>query len=236
MRISVCSNLSHSLFYGMTVSLVVLLSLLQIAAWYPFLSQSHSEMTRHIRLKEQASEDWSKTRLQAEQLNDLVLSAVPWVTHDVAAEKDQVPTKWSIQGTASIAQWQHLFEVIEAQFALGLLSVDWQRTSDGRWFGRLSFDVQGMHGNRSYHNWLPTPLRAYRFVERDWRLLSTMRAGNVTSALLEYKQHRHWVRKGSWLSVAGLTVSDVFFDRVMLLAKDGAQMALMIREKERADD
>ena len=98
------------------------------------------------------------------------------------------------------------------------------------------FNINAPKVNREYHNWLPSKLRTYRFERKDWRLLSTVRTDESASALVTYKKSRYWVRKGSWLPEAGLSVNAVSFDRVILVAKDGSQQALNIREADGQDD
>jgi hypothetical protein len=216
---------------NINASVVFLLILLQIAVWYPFLSQAQDELNRQTRLKQRADRDWDKAQQQAEQLHDIHLFDDSWLQHRVEDTKNGVPTQWFIEGVASLMEWHVALEKIEEQFALGLLSVSWQRKDNGQWQGRLLFTVQTPKANREYHNWLPTKLYMNRFVQNDWQLLSTMRIGKNTSALIVYKDARHWIRKGSWLPDAGVIVDTVSFDRVILMAKDGSKQAVVVRRQ-----
>ena len=217
-------------------SVVLLLILLQIAIWYPFLSQAHDESNRQTSLKNRAENDWKRTQQQANQLHEIPLLDESWIQHSVEAAKNGVPTQWSINGIASLMEWQNVLEKIEMQFALGLLAASWQREDNRGWRGRLLFSIEAPTANREYHNWLPTKLRMNRFQQEDWQLLSTMRMGEKASALVAYKNARHWVREGSWLPDAGLTVNAVSFDRVVLIARDGSEQALVVRKEGDKDE
>uniref|UniRef100_A6W2T6 Uncharacterized protein n=1 Tax=Marinomonas sp. (strain MWYL1) TaxID=400668 RepID=A6W2T6_MARMS len=217
-------------------SVVLLLLLLQIAVWYPFLSQAQDELNRQSKLKARAESDWKKTQQQAILLRDMYLLDESWLQHRVEDAKNGVPTQWSINGSASLTEWQIVLEKIETQFALDLLAASWQRGSNGYWQGHLLFAIKIPKANREYHDWLPTKLYMNRFEQKDWQLLSTMRIGDNTSALVAYKNARHWVSEGSWLPEAGLTVNEVSFDRVTLMAKDGSENALAVREQGGRDD
>ena len=217
-------------------SVVLLLILLQLSIWYPFLSHAQKESNRQDRLKERIQNEWEKTQQQAKQLRDIRLSDESWLQHRVEDARNDVPTQWSIEGIASLMEWQTVLEKIESQFALGLLAASWQKEHGGDWQGRLLFAVKTPNANREYHNWLPTKLYLNRFEQNDWLLLSTMRMGENTSALVMYKDARYWVSQGSWLPDAGLTVNDVSFDRVTLIAKDGSKTALVVHEKGGTDE
>ncbi|WP_369919873.1 hypothetical protein AB8E32_14845 [Marinomonas polaris] len=217
-------------------SVVLLLLLLQVAVWYPFLSQAQDDLNQQSKLKARAENDWKKTQQQANQLHDMRLLDESWLQHRVEDTKNGVPTQWSINGSASLIEWQIVLEKIETQFALGLLAASWQRESNGYWQGHLLFAIKIPKANREYHDWLPTKLYMNRFEQKDWQLLSTMRIGDNTSALVVYKNARHWVSEGSWLPDAGLTVNDVSFDRVTLMAKDGSEQALVVRKKGAQDE
>lgn len=218
-------------FININASVVFLLILLQIAIWYPFLSQAQDELNRQARLKNHAENDWKKVQQQANLLRDIRSLDESWLQHRVEDTKNGVPTQWSIEGVAPLMEWQAVLEKIEERFALGLLSVSWQRKADGQWQGRLLFTVQPPKANREYHNWLPTKLYMNRFVPNHWQLLSTMRMGKNTSALVVYKDTRHWIREGSWLPDAGVSVDEVSFDRVILMAKDGSKQAVVVRRQ-----
>lgn len=217
-------------------SVVTLLIFLQIALWYPFLSQAQEESNRQHRLKERIENEWWKTQQQAKQLRHIRLPDESWLQHRVEDAKNGVPTQWSIEGIASLMKWQTVLEKIESQFALGLLAASWQKEPGGDWQGRLLFAIKTPNANREYHNWLPTKLYLNRFEQNDWLLLSTMRMGEKTSALVVYKNARHWVHEGSWLPDAGVTVNDVSFDQVTLIARDGSKQALMVHKKGGQDE
>jgi len=224
-----------SFLYAINGSVVLLLVILQLAAWYPFLFQAQEHMNRHTRLKDRANQEWQQTQKHAKKLQTTNFVEASWARHRVEATQDGVPTKWSLEGIASVAEWQGLLEKAETQFALGLFSVYWQREPNGQWQGRFLFTINKPKANREYHHWLPTKLRASRFIKKDWHLLSTMRTGKDISALVTYKKKRHWVRENSWLPEAGFTVNAVSFDRVILIAKDGSQQTLIVREGKRND-
>lgn len=217
-------------------SVVLFLILLQVALWYPLLSKAQDESNKQAKLKARAENEWKETQRQANQLRGIRLSDASWLQHKVEDTKNGVPTQWSINGSASLIEWQTMLEKIEERFALGLLSASWQRESNGDWQGHLLFAIKAPKANREYRDWLPTKLRINRFEQKDWQLVSTMRMGKNTSALVVYKDTRYWVSQGSWLPDAGLTVDDVSFDRVTLIAKDGSKSALVVREKGGADE
>lgn len=208
---------------------VLLLVLLQLAAWYPFLSQMQSDVDRHIRLKDRVENEWRQIQNQAIRLRDVRFVDMSWVEHHITATENDIATQWSVSGSASVLAWQRLLEQVEEQFSLILRSVHWQRETNGHWRGQLLFSLNVPKKNREYHHWLPTKLRTSRFNRSDWQLVSTMRLGTSTAALITYKNHRRWIRQGSWLPEAGMTVNTVSFDRVILMAKDGSSQALVVR-------
>ncbi|NVK72777.1 MAG: hypothetical protein HWE24_04790 [Oceanospirillaceae bacterium] len=218
-------------FFTIHGSSVLFLLLLQIAAWYPFLSDAQESLKQQSRLEYRAVEQWRKTQVQAKQLALAQFESASWAQHYIVASDQNIPTQWGVKGSASIRNWQILLEQIETQFHLVLLSVLWQREANGNWQGTLEFGIRAPKENRAFHNWLPAKIQADHFSRNDWQLLSTMRIGQNTSALLAYKERRHWVRQGSWLAEAGLTVSSVSSDQVVLLAKNGAKQVLLIREQ-----
>ncbi|ETX09653.1 hypothetical protein MUS1_06455 [Marinomonas ushuaiensis DSM 15871] len=221
---------------NITGSTVCIFIMLQLAIWYPLLSGAQDDLERHIKRKERAETEWQKIQGQANRLKGMTFLNEVWVSHHIFSEKNAVPTQWFIEGTAGLIEWQTLLEKVEEHVALGMQSVHWQRLPNGQWQGCLLFDIKIPKANREYHNWLPTKLRSYPFVEKDWQVLSTMRVGENASALLEYKQQRHWVRQGSWLPSAGLTVDTVTFDQVTLMTKEGSQIALTVRKIGDMDD
>ena len=223
-------SIKMSALYAINGSVVLLVALFQLAAWYPFISQTQSEQNRHLRLRDRTLYEWEKTERQAKNLQTVHFKDAPWAQHAVESSFNSVPTTWSLEGVASIAQWQTLLERVEAQCALGLQAVDWQRQQSGHWKGRLLFDIKIPKANRDYHNWLPTKLRATQFIKKDWQLLSTMRSAERASALVTYKHLRRWVQAGSWLPRSGVTVSAVSFNSVTLMAKDGSLQTLVVRD------
>lgn len=236
MSLSKYLKASKSSLSNINGSAVSLLILVQTAIWYPFLSQAQDELNRQAKLKVRAEADWTKTQQQANQLRNMSLLDEPWVQHRVEGSEEGIPTQWSIRGAASLNEWQAVLEKVEERYALGLLAASWQRDKNGDWRGHLLFSLEAPKANREYHNWLPTKLRMSRFEQNDWQLLSTMRMGDKTSALVAYKDMRHWVGEGSWLPDAGVTVKDVSFDRVTLISKDGSEKALVVREKAEDDE
>jgi hypothetical protein len=210
--------------------IICLLIILQLAAWYPVLSEKHSQLESHVKHKNQTVKAWQAIQRQSNIIEKGGFLQAPWVAYSVGKKEHGVLTEWQVEGSASITEWQVLLEKVQEQFALGLISVHWNKGISGNWYGDLSFDIKTPRANREYSNWLPVKLQTRRFVAKDWRLLSTMRVGDKTSALLEYKRSRHWVYQGSWLPIIGLTVESVSFDNVTLVAKDGSQVALTVRE------
>ncbi|RBP78275.1 hypothetical protein [Marinomonas rhizomae] len=217
-------------------SAVALMMFVQISLWYPFLSQAQEELNKQAKLKARAEASWEKIQQQVNQLRGMSLLNETWVQHRVEDSEKGIPTQWSIAGAASLAEWQAVLEKVEAQYALGLLAASWQREKNGDWRGHLLFSLETPKANRVYHNWLPTKLHMNRFEPNDWLLLSTMRMGDKTSALVAYKHVRHWVSDGSWLPDAGVTVNGVSFGRVTLIAKDGSEKVLAMREKGVSDE
>lgn len=236
MSLSQYLNVNTSSLYNITRLTVCVFVMLQLAVWYPLLSDTQDDVDRYLKQKERAETEWRQIQEQGNKLKEAAFIDTDWVSHRITSEKNALPTLWSLEGSAGIFEWQTFFEQVEEHIALGLQSVYWKRQKNGQWRGRLLFDIETPKSNREYHNWLPTKLRGTPFVEKDWRILSTMRVDGNTSALLEHKKQRHWVRQGSWLPSVGLTVDTVSFDRVTLEAKDGSHIALTVREEGDADD
>ena len=211
-------------------SMVVLLTVLQLAAWYPFISQAQEATDRRLMQKSRTLLEWKQIELQSERIIQASFPSVPWGVRNTASKTNLMPTQLELKGTASTMEWQTWLERIEALFPLGLMSASWQLSPNGKWIGRLLFDIKAPKKNREYHNWLPTKLRAEHFAAEDWRLLSIMKVGETASALIEHKQRRHWVRQGSWLPSAGVSVHDVSFDQVTFMSKDGTQVALIVHD------
>lgn len=236
MWLSQSLKINASVFYKMTGSTVFVFAAFQLVVWYFLLSDARDDLNRHLTRKEQVEKEWQHIQNQANKLKEATFINVSWANHRIESEKAVVPTQWLIEGSASVVEWQALLERVEKHIALGLQSIHWQRGLNGQWRGRLLFDIKTPKSNREYHNWLPTKLRSNPFTEKGWQVLSTMRVGESTSALLKYKQQPHWVREGSWLPSVGLMVDAVFFDRVILQTKDGSQIVLMIQEKKGVND
>lgn len=230
---SLLAYLKSSAFFSfeITRSIVLLFILLQMAVWYPFLSNLHDDVSHHTRLNNQAEDEWRQWQKRANYLRQMHFADDPWVQQRVLATDVDRPTQWLIEGTASLTEWQSVLERVEAQLPLVLRSVSWQRASKGNWQGRLRFGLGIPKRNREYHNWLPTQLRTRQFNKEDWRLVSTMRVGEAVSAMLTYKNHRYWITRGSWLPAAGMTVNAVSFDQITLVARDGAIEELKVREE-----
>lgn len=231
MYLSKFLKVNKKAFIKINVSTVILLLLLQAAIWYPFLSKAQDELNKQTRLTIRSESDWAKTQQQANQLRDINLPDHSWVQHKVEETKDGVPTQWSVNGSASLMEWQSVLESIETQFSLSLLAASWQKDDNENWRGHLLFAIEPPKVNREYHNWLPTKLHMNLFEPKDWQLLSTMRVGDKTSALVTYKNAQHWVDEGSWLPEAGVTVHGVSFDRVTLIAKDGSENAVIVKSQ-----
>ncbi|MGJ8648097.1 MAG: hypothetical protein ACSHXJ_14445 [Marinomonas colpomeniae] len=216
--------------YDIKGSLVGLLVVLQLAVWYPLISQNQEEMEHLLKQKDLTRAEWEGIKMQSKRIEQVMFSDVLWATQEITSTTDLIATQLKLEGVASIFEWQAWLERVEELFALGVMLASWKLEPNGEWGGRLLFDIKAPKKNREYHNWLPTKLRIGNFVAKDWSLLSIMRVGEKTSALLEYKRHRHWVRQGSWLPSAGLSVETVSFDQITLMSKDGTQRALIVRE------
>ncbi|MCW4628913.1 MULTISPECIES: hypothetical protein [Marinomonas] len=230
---SLLAYLKSSAFFSfeITRSIVLLFILLQMAVWYPLLSNLHDDVSHHTRLNNQAENEWRQWQKQANYLRQIHFPDTSWVQQRVVATEIDRPTQWLIEGTASLIAWQSVLEQVETQLPLVLHTVSWQRTQLGNWQGRLRFGLGVPKQNREYHNWLPTQLRTRRFNKDDWRLVSTMRVGAAASAMLNYKNHRYWITRGSWLPEAGMTVNAVSFDQITLVARDGSIQRLQVREE-----
>ena len=215
---------------------VLLLVMLQLAVWYPFLSAAQNNADQQFKLKQGAQRSWSAIQRQSRALARVQLTDHPWLQHQIIDTAQNMASAWEVKGTASLPQWQAALEQIEERFALTLLSVSWQKESNGQWQGKMHFSIQAPKMNREYHNWLPARILIERFNQRDWQLLSTMRTSENTSALVQYKNHRYWVQEGSWLPSAGLSVGTVSLDQVTLIANDSSLQTLVIRQKGEADD
>ena len=213
---------------SINTSMVCLLLILQLAIWYPTLSEEQSHLENQIKRRDRALTAWQKIKKQSNVIENNHFLQTSWTKQKIGMKEKGVVTQWQVEGQSSITEWQTLLEYIQERLSLGLVSVHWKRESSGDWYGRLSFDIQSPKANREYDNWLPTMLHIERIVEKDWRLLSTMREGDNVSALLEHKNNRYWVHQGSWLPVAGLTVDAVSFDRVALMTKGGQQIELTV--------
>ncbi|MEP3349196.1 MAG: hypothetical protein ABJN96_04475 [Marinomonas sp.] len=217
-------------------SRMCLLIFVQALAWYPVLSEKYLDVERQIKRKTQLSASWQKIQAQSRMMEEKDFLQVDWATYSVGDQDQGTATTWQIEGRALIKEWQVLLEKVQEKSALKLVSASWESEQDSTWHGQLLFDIQEPKRNRAYENWLPTNLKAGRFVEEDWTLVSTMRVGESASALLKHKDNQHWVRQGSWLPTAGLTVDLVAFDRVTLISKDGDQVALQFRERRESND
>lgn len=172
---------------AISVSRVCLFVLVQVLAWYPVVSEQSADLERHVRRQEQLQASWQKIQAQARLLEEKSFLQEDWVTYSVGDKVQGVATTWQIEGRALIKEWQVLLETVQEEVALRLVSATWKRGQDGTWYGQLLFDIQEPKRNRPYENWLPTSLKAGRFVEEDWTLVSTMRAGERASALLKHK-------------------------------------------------
>ncbi|TYL49013.1 hypothetical protein [Marinomonas sp. IMCC 4694] len=211
-------------------AIVVLLIVLQLAAWYPALSIARQAWKNSVTLEKKAHRDWLQIQQQDEALEHAVFDAAPWLHHRIESTQAGIATHWLVEGTAPLLAWQTVLEDVQTRFALTVSSVSWRREEDGNWQARLVFHVLTPAPNREYRDWVPVRLHVERFVKDDWQLLSTMQAEGTTSALLLYKKQRYWVQVGSWLPEAGLTVSRVSFDDVVFMGDDGTQRALSVRE------
>ncbi|MBJ7538080.1 hypothetical protein [Marinomonas transparens] len=218
--------------FPITPSIVFLLIVLQLAAWYPFLNNAYQEVTYQNRLKNRAIKNWQKALYQAQKLESSSFITDEWVSHQVIASKEGVPRQWGVEGGASLVRWQTLLEYVEEQVALKLSSVVWQNRFDGNWFGHLSFDVLAPRKGIASHYWLPIQSHTGRFAEREWKLLSILHTDNQASALLQYKQAKRWVSEGDWLPQAAMTVDQVLYDRITLITKDGKKEVLSTMQAE----
>jgi hypothetical protein len=218
------------------LSLVLLLIILQLAVWYPFIANAYDNAGRQLKLKQGAQHSWNSIQQQSRALAMAEFEDHPWLQHRTVDTAQEITSVWEIEGAASLPQWQTALEQVEERFALALLSVSWQRRSGEQWQGKMQFSIQAPKMNREYHNWLPARILIERFIKKDWQLLSTMRTSENASALVEYKHHRHWVQEGSWLPAAGLSVGSVSSDQVTLIAKDGSLQTLAIRQVGDDDD
>ncbi|MBR7889968.1 hypothetical protein J9B83_13700 [Marinomonas sp. A79] len=211
-------------------STLVLLLVVQAAAWYPILSASQDRLDRQTAQRDKEMNQERKRHTYVKALQQLQLKEATWARYSVKASDNENELEWHIDGAASLAQWQRILESVEEHFALSLLSVSWHLQPNGEWQGTLGFQVNPPKRQREYHNWLPSRLGAERFVQADWQLLSTMRIADVTAALIAHKEQRYWVREGSWLPDMGLAVNRVTTSAVTLMAKDGSQPTVTIME------
>ncbi|MEO9276023.1 hypothetical protein ABFY09_14395 [Marinomonas sp. 5E14-1] len=222
---------NRAFLFTVSCSRVCLLIFVQALAWYPVLSEKYLDVERQIKRKAQLSASWQKIQTQSRMMEEKDFLKVDWATYSVGDKVQGAATTWQVEGRTLIKEWQVLLEKVQEKIALRLVSASWESEQDGAWHGQLLFDIQEPKRNRAYEDWLPTNLKAGRFIEEDWTLVSTMRIGESASALLKHKDSQHWVRQGSWLPAAGLTVDLVVFDRVTLIGKDGDQVALQFRER-----
>lgn len=229
-------QVSKASLLGINLSLVLLLVTLQLAVWYPFISNAYDNADRQLKLKQGAQHSWNSIQQQSRALAMAEFKDHPWLQHRIIDTAQEITSVWEVEGAAPLPQWQTALEQIEERFALALLSVSWQRGSGEYWQGRMQFTIQAPKMNREYHNWLPARILVERFIKKDWQLLSTLHTSENTSALVEYKNHRHWVQEDSWLPAAGLSIGSVLFDQVTLIAKDGSLHTLAIRQLGDADD
>jgi hypothetical protein len=221
--------------FSITPSFIFLLIIMQLVAWYPFLDKAYDDVVYQNKLKNRAIKNWLKTSYQAKKLESATFITDQWVTHQVIASKEGIPTRWVIEGSASLAAWQSLLEYIKEQVALSLSSVTWHNRLNGTWFGRLSFVVIAPRKNLPMAGWLPIHSRSHHFVENEWRLLSIMRT-EYTSALLQHNEAKFWVKVGDWLPEIGMTVSRVEFNQIALMATNGQTIRLGTAEKGSGND
>ncbi len=209
---------------------VVLLLFFQMAVWYPLLSEAHEARAQQWQLEARSKAQWKALEQQLKWLDQQSALSKDWATFTVTQRKDNLPTQWQIEGRAPLSKWHTVFEQTQNHIALAVMSSYWKRENNGDWFGRHVFDIEAPQINRIYKNWLPTKRKMVPFVEKDWRVLSTMQANNAAFALLKYKNDVFQVQAGSWLPSADLTVSSVSLNQVTLMTKDGAAVTLPINK------
>lgn len=217
-------------------NMVFLLLLLELAIWYPVLSERYGEKEKQWKLKIRSEKVWEGLHQQSLWLDKQSALVKGWAISTVLQKEPDFPTTWQLEGSASILEWQTLLEWAQENVPLGVMSSYWERRKNGDWFGRHVFDIEAPNKNREYRNWLPTRHQGEQFIKKDWRVLSTMKGVNSTSALLEYKNNLHWVKKGSWFPSAELTVDFVSLDQVMLIMKNGKHVVLSVREEGADND
>ncbi|MCB5162308.1 hypothetical protein [Marinomonas algarum] len=226
MRISQYWQANKSVWLQIKLSTLVLLLLLQIAAWYPFLSDTYQQVIRHERQKANAQQLSRDRQVYTAALRSVQFGEAPWLSHHVVKSAETNLIQWHAKGTASLTQWRTILETVETRFALILRSASWRHLNNGHWRGELMFDVTFPTQNRPYHDWLPVRFNKTRFLPQDWQLKSVMRRQGTLSALVMYKQQAYWVQQGSWLPEVGLAVREVSFDGVSFYAEEGPDLIL----------
>ncbi|MEL0624740.1 hypothetical protein V6238_16805 [Marinomonas arenicola] len=211
-------------------TLLCLLVVLQIAAWYP-LWQYHQSDVQHDN-KQQARMD-GHTQLrqrQAKLLASNSFTSETLQTRVVNTEKGEV-TQWAISGKMLLGHWQAVQEKIQEKVAIGLVSASWTLTMDGHWQGHLLFDVLRPNKSQPQQDWLPARQVAMSGALAQWRLISVAVFQGEASALLSYQSAKCWVAQGDWLPTLGLSVQRVLPDQVTFVAPSGDAFLLSVRDR-----
>lgn len=214
-------------------TLLCLLILLQITAWYP-LWQSYQSNAQQEQ-KQQASY-LGKEAIRQRQNKQLESNSFvaqfdsdTLTTRVVSREKGEV-MQWGISGKMLLSQWQVVQEHIQEQMDLGLESASWSLTLDGHWQGDLLFNVLMPAASRPQQDWLPVRLYAISNALEQWHLLSVLVFQGEASALLSYQSAKRWVMQGDWLPRLGVSVGQILPAGVTLVAPSGDTLLLQVRD------
>ncbi|SBS31241.1 hypothetical protein MSP8887_01478 [Marinomonas spartinae] len=218
-------------------SLLSLLVLLQLSAWYLPIRSRLDQVVRAEQRVHQDAHNKKQWHWQVQQLrHDVWIDKVLFQTqlHIMPATHQ---AHWQLTGTASLVDWQALQETLQKRVFLRLRSVSWWLQNDGRWKGRLRFDVLPERANTRYQNWLPVRVEGRPLQIANWQLVSIMRQQGKASALMKDSYHHSlWVTEGSWLPELGASVVTISSKQVRLMSRTGALTALRLHPQGGAHD
>ncbi|REG82361.1 hypothetical protein [Marinomonas pollencensis] len=208
-------------------TLLCLLIMLQMGAWYP-LWQSRQSAQQVA--SSQASRWEGISAQQLAQNQKLVAGnfASNSVSTRVVNSHSGSVTQWSVSGKMSLVDWQVWQEKLQEQVAVGLTQAQWHFSMDGQWHGELLFDVLRPMASRAPHDWLPIGVSVLPKGLAKWRLVLVVVENGEASALLSYGVNKRWVESGDWLPELSLSIARITPDEVTLRALSGEKLSLFV--------
>lgn len=125
-------------------------------------------------------------------------------------------TEWigfRLEHTLPLSDWQDMLQILQQQFWLTPIAVDWQRTQ-GQWHGVLTWHFSQPTTLKPQLNVLPLPLKIE--PPRQGVLVSTVQ-GKHAAALIKVNQQEVWLHRGHWspqlrATLARVTPKDVILN------------------------